>query len=76
MRAMINRLTGNRMWVHESRVDEYLAAGHKLAAVSSKPAKAKAPIMPKPEAPKVEEVTKEEQVEKPVKKVTAKRGKR
>lgn len=35
------------MWVHESRVDEYLAAGHMLAAlpqaapVSKKPAKKK-----------------------------------
>lgn len=27
-----NALTGGDMWVHESRVSEYLAAGHKLAA--------------------------------------------
>ena len=27
-----NRVTGGDMWVHESRLDEYLAAGHKLAA--------------------------------------------
>ncbi len=32
MIKLINRLTGGDMWVHESRVDEYLAAGHKLAA--------------------------------------------
>ena len=27
-----NKLTGGLMLVHESRVDEYLAAGHTLAA--------------------------------------------
>lgn len=27
-----NKLTGSVMYVHESRVDEYLAAGHLLAA--------------------------------------------
>jgi hypothetical protein len=32
MVKFINRLTGNEMWVDESRVDEYKAAGHKLAA--------------------------------------------
>ena len=32
MVEMVNALTGGPMWVHESRVDEYLAAGHKLAA--------------------------------------------
>lgn len=29
---MINTLMGNEMYVHEDRVEEYLAAGHKLAA--------------------------------------------
>lgn len=29
---MINRLTGTEMWVTDERKDEYLAAGHKLAA--------------------------------------------
>ena len=57
------------MWVHESRVEEYLAAGHKLAAAPAPAKKAEAPVMPKEEP-------KEEQVAKPVKKVTAKRGKR
>jgi len=28
----INRVTGSRMWVADNRVDEYKAAGHKLAA--------------------------------------------
>ena len=32
MVRFINRLTGTVMWVHESRIDEYLAAGHTLAA--------------------------------------------
>ena len=32
MIRMVNRLTGGDMWVHEDRVEAYLAAGHKLAA--------------------------------------------
>lgn len=36
MVRFINKLTGGVMYVHESRVDEYKAAGHKLAAVSVK----------------------------------------
>lgn len=32
MIRMVNRLTGGEMWVHESRVPEYVAAGHSLAA--------------------------------------------
>lgn len=32
MIELVNRTTGTRMWVHPSRLDEYLAAGHKLAA--------------------------------------------
>lgn len=31
MVKFINRLTGTEMYVDESRKDEYLAAGHKLA---------------------------------------------
>lgn len=31
MVKMINVLFGNEMWVSEDRVNEYLAAGHKLA---------------------------------------------
>lgn len=31
MVKLINAVTGSEMWVHESRVAEYLAAGHKLA---------------------------------------------
>ena len=39
-----NKLTGGEMWVSEERVEEYVAAGHKLAApsaVKEKPAKPK-----------------------------------
>lgn len=55
MIEFINRLTGNSMWVADERKDEYLAAGHILAASvqSAKPtAKAEAP---KAEAKKAEE---------------------
>lgn len=31
--------TGGEMWVHESRLEEYLAAGHKLAAPPPPPPK-------------------------------------
>lgn len=36
MVKMINSAFGNEMWVAENRVDEYLAAGHKLAASPAK----------------------------------------
>ena len=32
MVKMINAQTGTVMWVHETRVEEYLRRGHKLAA--------------------------------------------
>ena len=35
---MINAAFGNEMWVAEDRVEEYKAAGHKLAASDNKPA--------------------------------------
>ena len=38
MIKMIDRYTGVVMWVHETRVDEYKAQGHKLASVA-KPTK-------------------------------------
>ena len=37
MVELVNAQTGGRMWVHETRVGEYLAAGHRLAA-EAKPA--------------------------------------
>lgn len=39
MIKFINKVTGSDMWVHESRVDEYIAAGHKLAAPPPVPEK-------------------------------------
>ena len=32
MIKLIHAVSGGEMWVHESRLEEYLAAGHKLAA--------------------------------------------
>ena len=53
MVKLVNRLTGSEMWVHESRLEEYLAAGHKLAAP------------PKPEHPLVKTETQPKAVERP-----------
>ena len=40
MVKMINAFTDTEMWVADERQDEYIAAGHKLAATPvSKPAK-------------------------------------
>lgn len=33
MVRFINKFTGNEMWVAEERVEEYKAAGHRLAAL-------------------------------------------
>lgn len=41
MVRMINRVTGGDMWVHEDRVNSYIAAGHRLAAPPSSVAPAK-----------------------------------
>ncbi len=38
MVRFINGVTGTEMWVHETRVEEYKAAGHKLAAEAKAPA--------------------------------------
>ncbi len=42
MVKMINKTFGNEMMVSEDRVEEYKAAGHKLAASPSKPVKEEA----------------------------------
>ena len=47
MVKLVNRQTGGEMWVHESRVDEYLAAGHKPAAPPTPPPKAAKPAAKK-----------------------------
>lgn len=48
MIRMVNRLTGGAMWVHESRVKEYLAAGHALAAAPAPTAPVKTEEKKKP----------------------------
>ena len=50
MIRFINKLTGNEMWVDETRVEEYKAAGHKLAAEPSP--KKKTTAKPKSETKK------------------------
>ena len=42
MILFINKVSGNEMWVAEDRIEEYKAAGHKLAAETAKPTKTKA----------------------------------
>lgn len=37
MIKLVNRLTKTIMWVADERIDEYLAAGHRLAADTQKP---------------------------------------
>lgn len=37
MVRFINKFTGTEMWVAEDRVEEYKAAGHKLAAKTFEP---------------------------------------
>lgn len=38
MIKLINAVTGGVMWVHEDRLEEYLARGHKLAPPPPPPA--------------------------------------
>lgn len=52
MVKLIHARSGGEMWVHESRVEEYLAAGHKLAAPPPPPPKAAKPA--KKKSPKKE----------------------
>lgn len=64
MVRFINRLTGGEMFVSEDRVEEYRAAGHKLAADLSEDAKAPA----KAPAPKAKAA-----VKKPAEKAAGKK---
>lgn len=43
MVEMVNAYTGTEMWVADNRVDEYKAAGHKLAADSTEEKPAEKP---------------------------------
>lgn len=48
MIKLINKMTNTPMWVADERKDEYLAAGHKLAAeLSAKPAEVVEETRPK-----------------------------
>lgn len=50
MVKMINATTGTEMYVHELRLDEYLARGHRLAVPP--PMVRPAPAEPEPQQPK------------------------
>lgn len=69
---MIDRRTGTNFWVTEERVEEYKAAGHKLAATPSAP-KAKK-VVEEAEEEVVEEIAKE--APKPKKKPVSRAKKR
>lgn len=47
MVKFINKLTGSVMWVAEDRQEEYIAAGHKLAAAPDKKPAQKKPAAKK-----------------------------
>ena len=65
MVKLINKRTGSAFWVADERVEEYKAAGHKLAA---SPSAAQKPIKKEPVEAK-EEAKEEKPVKKTVKKV-------
>ena len=69
---MIDRRTGTNFWVTEERVEEYKAAGHKLAATPSAP-KAKE-VVEEAKEEVVEEIAKE--APKPKKKPVSRAKKR
>lgn len=50
MVKFINKVTGSTMYVHETRIDEYIAAGHKMAPPPPLPEKPETPV--KQEKPK------------------------
>lgn len=63
MVKMINGFTKTEMWVADDRVDEYKAAGHRLAAKSEKPTvkdepKAEAEEIKEPEVKETKKATK------------------
>lgn len=49
MIRLIDRVTGVEIFVHDSKVEEYLAAGHKLAANAQPKEETKAPKRKKTE---------------------------
>lgn len=48
MIRMVNGVTGDEFYINESRLEEYLQRGHKMAPPPSPPAKAPAPKRGKP----------------------------
>lgn len=54
MIKLVNALTGSEMWVHESRLDEYLRAGHTLAPVPEPPKPEKPARKPRASKPKTD----------------------
>ena len=59
MVKFINVITGTEMWVADERVEEYKAAGHTLAAASSKATEpAEKPVDEKPVKKLVKKTTK------------------
>ena len=73
MIRLINKLTGNNMWVADDRKEEYLAAGHKEPAAV--PDKAIKPIKESVEAAQQPEEKAEEKKAPASKKAPAKRKK-
>lgn len=68
---LINAVTGTEMWVADNRLDEYIAAGHRPAAVPEE----KPTEEPVKENVEVAPVQPEEISEEPKKKKTASRKK-
>lgn len=68
MIKLIDKFTGTVMWVTDKRKDEYLAAGHKLAAISECPKVSDEPTAEPDEPAEVSE-------EKPVKPTRRRRRK-
>ncbi len=62
MVKFVNAYTGTVMWVAENRVDEYKAAGHKLAAE-----KRENPVAKQPEITETDEEPENKPEKKPVK---------
>lgn len=58
MIELINRLTKTKMWVADERKEEYLAAGHILAADSAKPTETEEVPTKEPEEIPVKEAKK------------------
>ena len=54
MIRLVNPLNGGDTWVHESRLEEYLAKGFKLPAAPEPPKPEKPARKPRPSKPKTD----------------------